>query len=120
MAALPKVAPQFAQEAPGVRISRGIGVGCLPQQAHQQVAAAPRAETLLDQVSGQFPPDGEVIRAEQAMMSQAQDFREQYRIRGRPRLAEHGQNRRLLAAEVISLARQAGADAKRKRRAGVK
>jgi hypothetical protein len=119
MAALPKVAPQFAQEAPGVRISRGVGVGRLPQQAHQQVAAAPRAETLLDQVSGQFPAEREVIRAEQAMMSQAQGFREQDRIRGRPGLAEHGQNRGLPAAEVVSLPRQPGADPQRKGRASI-
>ncbi len=50
--ARPEVVLQLAQQAPGVRIALAVSVDRLPEQAHQQVAAALGAEARLDQLDG--------------------------------------------------------------------
>ena len=67
--------------------------------------------------AGQFPTQPGVIRAEQAVMGEAEGLRQQDRVRVgvRPYLTECGHDRRMLAMAVIGFRRQPGADPKRER-----
>ena len=105
-----------------------IGIDRLPEQAHQQVAAALGAEARLDQLDGQFPAQPDVVRVEQAVVGDAQRLRQELGtrrasgsgwLRGRPDFRKRGQDRRVRAVEVVRLPGQPGADAQREHRARV-
>jgi hypothetical protein len=60
-----------------------------------------------------------VIGAEQAVMGQAQRLRQRHGIRGGPDLVQHGQDRSMLAPEIVGLPCQPRTDAQRERRVRV-
>ncbi len=108
---LGEVIAQLAQVPSGVRVALGIGVDRLPQQAHQQVAAAAGAEADLDQLDGQFPAVVDVVGTEQAMMGHAERLGQQLRVPGGPGGRQRGQDGLARAVQVIGLPRQPGPDA---------
>ena len=71
MTALAEQFPQLGQQAARMRISLGVGIDGLPEQSHEPVTAPLGAEADPDQVTGQLTPVRDVLRAEQAMMSEA-------------------------------------------------
>ena len=108
--ALGEVVLQLAEQPPGVRVARAVRVGRLPEQAHQQVAAALGAEARLGQLDGQLPARADVLGAEQAVVGDAEGLGEEFGVPGRAHLVQRGQHGGVRAAGVVRLPGQPGAD----------
>ena len=115
-ACIVKLIAKLAQVPSGVRVTGRIRIDRLPQQAHQQIAPPLGAEAHLDQLHGQFPAQLDVLRAEQAVVRQAQRLGQEFGVGRGPGRVKLGQDRLVPAPDIVGLPRQPGPDAQRQRR----
>ncbi|RSN55039.1 hypothetical protein DMH01_32355 [Amycolatopsis sp. WAC 04182] len=94
--------PQFAQPPFGVRMAGEEQVDGMPQQAHQAVAATAGVGAFADQFPGQGLSQLSVVRAEQAVVGDAQRLR----VVREPGFLKHGKDFRVAGRPVVDLARE--------------
>ncbi|MEU8635714.1 hypothetical protein AB0C38_26410 [Amycolatopsis sp. NPDC048633] len=106
-----QLAAQVGEPALGVRVAVEEEVDRAPQQAHQQVAAAPGAEALGDQLLRERAALAAVVGPEQAVVGQARGLGPGDRVARALGLFEHGEDLVALPRHVVGLAREAGFEA---------
>ena len=107
--------PQLPQPALGVRLGVEEQVDRLPQQPHQQVAAASGPDALADQFFREGTAKHPVIGAENRVVRQAQRLDVRHGIAQQPGFVEDREDFLVRTDAVVLLARQPHAQPQRER-----